>query len=97
MAYQISQKAEDDLINIYVEGFRLFGRVQAEKYHVRLEKTFEALAINPGMGTERLEISPPVRIFPTSAHIVIYTIEATGDILIARVRHGREDWVGDGE
>ncbi|PST17318.1 type II toxin-antitoxin system RelE/ParE family toxin [Mesorhizobium plurifarium] len=44
---------------------------------------------------ERFEISPPMRIHPFRARLVVYRIEEDGDVLIVRVRHGREDWAGD--
>lgn len=47
------------------------------------------------MARERHEISPPVRIHPFKAHLVVYRVEDNGDILIIRIRHGHEDWAGD--
>lgn len=37
MAYTFSRKAEDDLIEIYIEGASLFGVSQADKYHDKIE------------------------------------------------------------
>jgi toxin ParE1/3/4 len=34
-------------------------------------------------------------VHPYRSHIVVYLIDNDGDILILRVRHGREDWEGD--
>lgn len=44
------------------------------------------------MARERAELSPPVRIHPFKAHLVVYLSESETDILIIRVRHGHEDW-----
>jgi toxin ParE1/3/4 len=52
------------------------------------------LADSPNLARERTELSPPARIHPAGSHVVVYTIENDGSILIARVRHGREDWAG---
>lgn len=95
MAYRLSVKAEEDILRLYVEGARLFGTNQAEKYHAGLDETFQFLAETPRAAREREEITPPVRIHPYGAHIVVYLIDDNGDILILRVRHGREDWEGD--
>lgn len=92
MSYRLSRKAEDDILRIYLESTRLFGRALAETYHQNLKTTIEHLAARPRMARERTEISPPVRIHPFKAHLIVYVIEDTGGIFIIRVRHGHEDW-----
>lgn len=74
---------------------RLFGLAQARRYHDELFATFDLIAANPGMARERHELSPPMRIHPFKAHLVIYRIEEIGSILIVRVRHGDEDWASE--
>jgi plasmid stabilization system protein ParE len=34
-----------------------------------------------------------VRVCPYGVHVIIYTANKTGGLLIIRVRHGREDWL----
>lgn len=92
MGYRLTRRAAADIRHIYSEGLRLFGAAQAARYHARLTRTFEMLADNPELARERAELSPPVRIHPCGAHIVVYRIEEDGGVLIIRVRHGREDW-----
>ena len=94
MAYRLSRKAEDDLVEIYIDGVRNFGDAQAAKYHAELASTFEILAANPELARERSEITPPVRIYPHGSHIIVYLLDDRQDVLIIRVRHSREDWVG---
>ncbi|MEQ8747706.1 type II toxin-antitoxin system RelE/ParE family toxin [Pyruvatibacter sp.] len=95
MAYKLTQKAEDDIIAVYLEGYALFGEAQADTYHAALEQVFRFLSDNPRAARERTEINPPVRCHPHGAHIIIYLIEESGDVLILRVRHAREDWDTD--
>jgi toxin ParE1/3/4 len=92
MAFRLTRAAVDDITHIYLDGVNQFGVSQADAYHIKLETIFEVLSDNPELARERLEISPPVRIHPVGSHIVIYKIEPDRDILIIRVRHGREDW-----
>jgi toxin ParE1/3/4 len=92
MVYKLSQKAEDDIIAVYLESFVLFGEAQAEAYHGALEQVFQFLSDNPRAARIRREITPPVRCHPHGTHIVIYLIEENDDVLILRVRHAREDW-----
>jgi toxin ParE1/3/4 len=95
MAYKLSVKAEEDIVLAYREGFRRFGVEQADKYHAGLEIVFELLSDTPKLARERMEITPPVRVHPYQSHIIVYLIDDIGDVLILRVRHGREDWEND--
>ncbi|MCG5481577.1 MAG: type II toxin-antitoxin system RelE/ParE family toxin [Ensifer alkalisoli] len=97
MGCPLSLVAEEDIIDIAEEGVRLFGPAQARRYHDELFAIFNLIAANPRMARERFEISPPVRIHPFKAHLVVYRIEEDGDILIIRVRHGHENWLDGNE
>ena len=92
MGFRLSLAAEDDVISIAEEGVRLFGPVQAKRYHEELFAIFDLIAASPHIARERHELSPPMRIHPFKAHLVVYQIEDEGGILIVRVRHGHEDW-----
>lgn len=95
MAYKLSVKAEEDILHMLVEGIRLFGSAQAERYHAGLEQAFDFLAGSPKAARERTEINPPVRVQPYGSHMIIYVIQPSGDVFILRVRHSREDWISD--
>jgi len=92
MTYSLSQKADEDIIAVYIEGIRKFGAKQTEKYYDELEQTFQLLSSSPRLARERLEITPPVRIHPFRSHIIIYTLDEKDNIFILRIRHRREDW-----
>ena len=93
MAYKLSLKSEEDILHIYSEGELLFGADKATEYHIKMERVFEFLSENPNAARERNEINPPVRIHPYKSHMIIYIIGHSNEILILRVRHGREDWM----
>ena len=92
MGFRLSLEAEEDVVGIAEEGVRLFGPAQARRYHDELFAIFGLIAANPRMARERDELSPPMRIHPFKAHLVVYRIEEEGDVFIVRVRHGHEDW-----
>lgn len=94
MAYRLTRKAEDDPTGLYLRGTRDFGVAQAEAYLAELLRTFDLLADNPAIARLRDELRPAVRIHPHGAHIIIYR-DIGDDILIIRIRHGREDWLRD--
>ena len=96
MRFRLSLAAEEDIVGIAEQGIRLFGAVQARQYHDELFAIFDLIAASPRMARERLELSPPMRIHPFKAHLVVYRIEADGDVLIVRIRHGHEDWANAG-
>ncbi len=95
MAFILSAAAEEDIIAIVEQGVRLFGLAQARRYHDELFAVLDLIAESPRIAREREEISPPVRIHPFKAHLVVYRIEESGAIFVIRVRHGHEDWIGD--
>lgn len=95
MGFRLSAEAEEDIIGIAEMGLRLFGELQAQQYHDELFGLFALLAKNPRLARERHELSPPVRIHPHKAHLVVYLVEDTGGILILRIRHAHEDWETD--
>ena len=96
MGFRLSRSAEDDIIGIAEAGVRLFGSVQTRRYHDELFAIFDLIAANSQMARERYELSPPMRIHPFKAHLIVYRIEEDGEILIVRVRHGHEDWANEG-
>ncbi|MDP5142643.1 type II toxin-antitoxin system RelE/ParE family toxin [Rheinheimera baltica] len=93
MAYILSNKAEEDIIAIFVTGAEQFGLIQAQRYHQQLTTTFEFLSDNPQAAPVREELIPPVRLHPVGLHLVIYQLEDDNSIFIIRVRLAHEDWL----
>jgi len=92
VAFTLSSKAEDDLIEIYIEGASLFGEHQADLYHRKIGAMIDLLSENPRIARERLEISPSVRIHPFHSHLIVYIVDDNNDVFIIRICHGHEDW-----
>lgn len=90
MLYKVTREADNDLIGIYIYGFRNFGEAQAEKYFSELENCFQLLSKTPFICRERTEFTPPVRIHPHGRHLVIYVIK-DDLILIIRILHASMD------
>ena len=90
MTYKLTAEADNDLTDIYVDGFRTFGERQAEKYFSELESCFELLANAPLICRERIEFTPPVRIHHRGRHLIIYIIQ-DDRILIIRVLRDNMD------
>ncbi|MCM2292579.1 type II toxin-antitoxin system RelE/ParE family toxin [Allorhizobium sp. BGMRC 0089] len=95
MPFSLSVQAEEDIVSIAEEGISIFGTLVAKRYHDELFALLEFIANNPGMACERHEISPPVRIHPFKAHLMVYRVVEDGGMFVIRIRHGHEDWAGD--
>lgn len=92
MSFILSGAAEEDIIGIAEHGVANFGIAQARRYHDELFDTLELLTQNPRMARERDEITPPVRIHPFKAHLIIYRVEDNDMVFVIRIRHAHEDW-----
>lgn len=69
------------------------GPAQAERYKARLGQIFQVLSDNPEIARLRLEITPPVRVYPAQKHMIVYAIAEDGKtVFVLRVRHHRENW-----
>jgi toxin ParE1/3/4 len=91
MIFRTSPQADEDIANAYVARAIRFGVAQADRYQDGLFTTFQMLADNPLMARERRELTPPVRLHPFQAHMIVYVEDGPG-VLIVRVLHGRQDW-----
>jgi len=92
MAYRLSRKAEEDILDIYLIGAGAFGEDQAERYHAGLEQACAFLSDFPRAAPEREELGRSSRVHPYKSHIIFYRLDGP-DIFIQRVRHGSEDWL----
>jgi toxin ParE1/3/4 len=95
IGFRLSVEAENDILDIARNGALLFGVAQARKYHNELFSVFQLLSQYPKMARLRHEITPPIRIHPFRAHLIVYREESDHSILIIRIRHGHEDWAGE--
>lgn len=67
------------------------------RHTAQLKTVFAELEFDPTLARMRDECAPPVRIFRFKAHVIVYRETKPGNIIILRIRHGREDWRSDPE
>jgi toxin ParE1/3/4 len=86
----IRPAAEKDLSDIWRYGADNWGIEQADHYTDGLFALFDLLADFPEMAREHSEFTPPVRIHPSGAHLVIYCVEGQG-VAIIRILHAHRN------
>ena len=89
MAYRLSALAEQDLDEIWSYVAEDANPTTADRLMDGIIDRFELLAEQPRMGRLRPEFGAGVRSFTVENHVIYYRHE--GDVLIARVLHGRRD------
>lgn len=65
--------------------------MQAKRYSDEIRDAILKLSNEVFLFPERLEFTPPIRVKPYKAHLILYRVEAE-TVFVLRVRHGREDW-----
>ena len=90
--YLLTPEAEKDLEDIWLYSYETWSEHQANRYIEILEDTFVRLSYMPEQARELLDFNPPVRIFPSAKHIIIYRIAGRA-IVIIRVLGARQDWM----
>ncbi|PSJ65792.1 type II toxin-antitoxin system RelE/ParE family toxin [Kumtagia ephedrae] len=86
--YRLSERADIDLLNIFIYGVENFGERQAKRYKGGLEGCFELLATQPRMGRLAGQFGTATRRHAHGSHVIFYEIEGDS-ILILTVIDGR--------
>ena len=89
--WKLTEAAIDDLDRISAEGALRYGYGQSEAYERKLVNLLDALAAHPYMAPERRATVSSVRLMPSGAHNILYTIE-NEDVIVLRVLHHLQDW-----
>jgi toxin ParE1/3/4 len=84
------ERAESDLIDIWLYTFEQWGPDQADRYLDELDKGIRSLARNPDIGATRDYVREGYRVLFLNSHAVYYTVTPSS-IQIVRVLHGQMD------
>ncbi|PIR00488.1 MAG: plasmid stabilization protein [Nitrospinae bacterium CG11_big_fil_rev_8_21_14_0_20_45_15] len=88
--YELSQKADQDLVNIYSYSLQSFGERQADKYLQDISLCLRDLAKHPLKGREAKDIEDGIYKFNFVSHMIFYVIQPSG-IFVARILHKSMD------
>lgn len=89
--YRLSHAALTDLDAIWDYTARTWSVSQSETYIRGLAADMNLLVQHPGIARERTEIRPPVHLYRSGSHLIIYRIEA-GWLDVLRIVHARQNW-----
>jgi len=92
MQLRLSEKADNNLTDIYRYGYVTYGEKKADFYYDKILASFDVIVRNPYIATLRYDISPPIRALPVQSHIVLYDIIDDSFIDIIAVPHASSDW-----
>lgn len=90
-AYTIAPEALRDLESVWAYGAETWSPDRADHYLDELVLAFERVAQSPALHRQRLEFTPPARIFPFRSHLIVY-LDLEGQVTILRILGGRQDW-----
>ena len=89
--YILTNKAVEDLSNIWNYSFEVWSESQADKYYYMLLDSCQELADEKVSGKNYEEISKDIFGFRIGQHIIFYRKLKSNKIEIARILHSRMD------
>lgn len=87
----LTNKAVDDLTDIWYYTIETWSENQAEKYYLLLMHSCQELAEKPTLGKSYDIVEKNVFGYKTGQHIIFYRIVSENEIEIARILHGMMD------
>ena len=89
--YYLTNKAVNDLSDIWDYTIETWSKVQTEKYYNLLIATCDDLANNPELGRNYDIITKGILGFKSGEHIIFYSIISKNVIEVERILHGMMD------
>ena len=89
--YVLTNKAVEDLTEIWNYSFDTWSETQAIVYYQYLIETFHEISENPLLGKSYFEIHEEIYGFRMKQHLIFYRILKTKSVEIVRILHGRMD------
>lgn len=89
--YHLSNKAVDDLTEIWNYTFDQWSEKQADKYYLLLLDSCQEIAENPENGKKYDIVRDGLFGCRSNLHIIFYNILSNNEIEVIRILHGRMD------
>lgn len=89
--YYLTNKAVEDLTDIWNYTFDEWSEKQADKYYLLLLDSCQEIAENPSLGRKYDNVTAKLLGYKSNQHILFYQIISSNEIEIVRILHGRMD------
>lgn len=89
--YRFTNKAVDDLSDIWNYTIDVWSERQADLYYRMLIEFCQEIANNPALGKSYEDISENLFGFIANKHIIFYRIISQDEVEISRILHGSMD------
>ncbi|WP_343592701.1 type II toxin-antitoxin system RelE/ParE family toxin [Flavobacterium sp.] len=89
--YYLTNKAVEDLADIWNYTFEEWSEKQADKYYLLLLDSCQEVAENPNLGKKYDNVTEKLLGYKSNEHILFYRIISKQEIEIIRVLHWRMD------
>lgn len=89
--YYLTNKAVEDLSQIWEYTFETWSESQADEYYSNLLDNCNTIAQNPDLGKNYEGITKNLFGFKTNRHIIFYRKISLDEVEITRILHGRMD------
>jgi toxin ParE1/3/4 len=89
--FYLSNKAVDDLNDIWDYTVKIWSEKQAENYYLLLMNSCQELANKPNLGKSYDAVEKNVLGFKTGEHLIFYQIVSQKEIEVVRILHGMMD------
>lgn len=90
-SYELTNKAVEDLTNIWEYTIDKWSENQADKYYTSLLTSCQTIANNPEIGKVYFDITPTLYGFKINIHIIFYRKQIDQPVTIIRILHERMD------
>jgi toxin ParE1/3/4 len=89
--FHLTNKAVEDLANIWIYTLETWSEKQADKYYDLLLLACNELAKNPNSGKNYDGITQGLLGYKCGEHIIFYTVISKSEIEVVRILHGMMD------
>jgi toxin ParE1/3/4 len=89
--YRFTNKAIDDLNQIWDYTCEQWSDAQAEKYYQMIIEGCEDIAVSPRLGRNYSEIAQDLKGYKIGRHIIFYRKEELNELTVIRILHDQMD------
>lgn len=83
--YNLSTRAQFDVVGIYKYGIKYFGIDQAVSYLAEMESFLAELAVRPELARDARPIANALKFYNFKGHVIYYSFDNENEIYVVRI------------